>query len=70
MEERIEKLENGLAAIALELRIIRGTCVTKSDITELKSALYEAKTTIILWVVMVAVFAQILPGLLMRLGLL
>lgn len=64
MEKRIEKLEDGFAAIALELGIIRGTCATKSDIAELKSTLYEAKTTIILWVVIVVVLAQILPGLL------
>lgn len=70
MKERIEKLENCLAAIALELRIIRSTCVTKSDIAELKSALNEAKTTIILWVVMAVVFAQLLPSLLKQFGLL
>ena len=69
MERRIEKLERGLAAIALDLGIIKATCATKSDLAELKATVSEAKTTIIVWVVAVVVLARILPALLKQFGL-
>ena len=69
MEKRIEKLERSLAAIALDLGIIKATCATKSDLAELKATVSEAKTTIIVWVVAVVVLAQILPALLKQFGL-
>jgi len=70
MEKRIEKLEHGFAAIALELGIITATCATKSDLVELKSIIYEAKTTITLWAVAAVVLAQILPRLFDQCGFL
>ena len=69
MEKRIEKLERSLAAIALDLGLIKATCATKSDFAELKATVSEAKTTIIVWVVAVVVLAQILPALLKQFGL-
>lgn len=69
MEKRIEKLEIELAAIKLDLGIIKANGATKSDIAELKATMSEAKTTIILWVVTAVVLAQILPGLLGSLDL-
>ena len=69
MEKRIEKLERSLAAIALDLGIIKATCATKSDFAELKATVSEAKTTIIVWVVAVVVLAQMLPALLKQFGL-
>ena len=69
MEKRIEKLERSLAAIELDLGILKATCATKSDLAELKATVSEAKTTIILWVVTAVVLAQILPGLLKKFGL-
>lgn len=62
MEKRIEKLESRLAAIELDLGILKATCATKADLA-------EAKTSIILWVVSAVVLAQILPGLLKQFGL-
>nr|WP_315213915.1 hypothetical protein [uncultured Duganella sp.] len=62
MEKRIEKLETELAAIKLDLGILKATSATKSDLA-------EAKTTIILWVVTAIILAQILPGLLKKFGL-
>ena len=62
MEKRIEKLETELAAIKLDLGIIKATCATKSDLAEVKSS-------IILWVVTAVVLAQLLPGLLRKFGL-
>lgn len=69
MEKRIEKLETELAAIKLDIGIIKATGASKSDIAELRATVSEAKTTIILWVVTAIVLAQILPGLLKKFGL-
>lgn len=69
MEKRIEKLEIELAAIKLDLGIIKANGATKSDIAELKATMSEAKTTIILWVVTAVLLARILPGLLGKFGL-
>ena len=69
MERRIEKLERSLAAIALDLGIIKATCATKSDFAELKATVSEAKTTIIVRVVAVVVLAKILSALLKQFGL-
>ena len=62
MEAGVEKLEDRLAAIELDLGILKATSATKSDLA-------EAKTTIILWVVSAVILAQILPGLLKKFGL-
>jgi hypothetical protein len=69
MEKRIEKLENRLAAIELDPGILKATCATKSDLGELKAAVSEVKSSIILWVVIAVILAQILPGLLKKFGL-
>lgn len=69
MEKRIGKLEGRLAAIELDLGILKATCATKSDLAELKATVSEAKTTIILWVVSAVILAQMLPGLLKKFGL-
>ena len=69
MEKRIEKLESSLAAIELDLGILKATCATKSDLAELKAAVSEVKSSIILWVVTAVILAQILPGLLKKFGL-
>lgn len=63
VEKRIEKLEVKLAAIELDLGIIKATGMTNSDLA-------EAKTTIILWAITAVILAQILPGLLRKFGLL
>lgn len=70
MEKRIEKLEIEIAAIKLDVEIIKATCATKSDLAELKASLAEVKTTIVLWVFTTVVLGQILPGLLKKFGLL
>ena len=62
MEASVGKLEDRLAAIELDLGILKATSATKSDLA-------EAKTTIILWVVSAVILAQILPGLLKKFGL-
>lgn len=69
MEKRVEKLEAELAAIKLDIGIIKANGATKSDIAELRATVSEAKTTIILWVATAVILAQILPGLLKNFGL-
>lgn len=69
MEKRVEKLEGELASIKLDIGIIKANGATKSDIAETKAAVSEAKSTIILWVVTAVVLAQVLPGLLKKIGL-
>ena len=68
MEERIEKLESDLAAMKIDLGILKANSATKSDIAEVKAetktAISEAKTSIILWVVGAVILGQILPAIL------
>lgn len=62
MEHRIEKLESELTAIMIALGILKANSVTKTDLAEAKSA-------IIMWTVGAIFLAQVLPGLLSKLGL-
>ena len=69
MEKRIEKVEAELAAIKLDVGIIKATCATKSDVAELRATMSAVKIGIILWIVITVVLPQILPGLLKKFGL-
>lgn len=69
MEKRIEKLEADLAAIKLDVGIIKANGATKSDIAETKATISEAKTAIILWVAGAVFLAQVIPGLLKKFGI-
>lgn len=69
MEKRIEKLEADMAALRLDVGIIKANGATKSDIAEAKAAVSEAKSTIIMWVVTAIFLAQILPPLLKKFGI-
>lgn len=62
MEHRIEKLESELTAIMIALGILKANSATKTDLAEAKSA-------IIMWTVGAIFLAQVLPGLLSKLGL-
>ena len=64
MEKRIEKLESDMAAIKLDLGILKANSATKSDIAETKAMISEAKSSIIIWVTAAIFLAQLLPALL------
>ncbi|MPQ57583.1 hypothetical protein [Duganella sp. FT27W] len=84
MEHRVTKLESEMEAIKLDLGILKATVATKADLAEVKAetkaavaevkadtkaAIAEAKNAIIVWVVGSVFLAQLLPGLLRKLGL-
>ncbi len=62
MEHRIEKLESELTAIMIDLGILKANSATKTDLAEAKSAIF-------MWTVGAIFLAQVLPGLLSKLGL-
>jgi len=75
MEARVTKLEADLTAIKIDLAVIKANgaaksdiaelrAVTKVDIAELKTAIADAKSAIVMWVVSVIVLAQVLPSIL------
>ncbi len=64
MEKRIEKLESDVAAIKLDLGILKANGATKSDIAETKAMISEAKSSIIIWVTAAIFLSQLLPALL------
>jgi len=75
MNARVSKLESEFTAIKIDLAVIKANgaaksdiaelrAVTKIDIAELKTAIADAKSTIVMWVVSVIVLAQMLPAIL------
>lgn len=79
MLKRIEKLEADVAAIKIDVAVIKASAATKADIAELKGAIGElrasakgdvadAKTAIIIWVVSAIFIAQLLPSLIKMLS--
>ena len=84
MEQRVTKLESEMETIKLDLGILKATVATKADLADLKAntsaaiaevkadtktAIAEAKNAIIAWVVGAVFLAQLLPGVLRKLGL-
>ena len=73
MEARLSKLETDVAAVKIDVTVIKANGATKSDVAELKGMFAElrastkadsadAKTAIILWVVGAIFIAQLLPS--------
>ena len=61
MEARVAKLEAEITTIKIDVAVIKQTCATKSDLAELKAAMAEGHTKIIVWVVSAVFIAQLLP---------
>lgn len=64
IESRLERIENDIAAMKLDIAILKATSATKTDIAELKAAIAESKSSTIMWVVTAVFVAQLLPALL------
>ncbi len=80
MEPRVAKLEalaektnDRLVAIERDVAIIKSNYATKEDVAalrgEMKTAVAEAKNSIIMWVVSAILLAQLLPSILKKLGM-
>jgi len=59
--ERVAKLESDLAAVKIDVAVIKANGASKSDIAEVRSAISEAKSSIVMWVVGAIFLAQLLP---------
>lgn len=80
MEQRVAKLEalaektnDRLVAIERDVAIIKSNYATKEDVAalrgDMKTAVAEAKNSIIMWVVSAILLAQLLPSILKKLGM-
>jgi hypothetical protein len=67
MEARNEKMEQDVAAMKIDLAVIKATCATRTDLAELassvKSTIAETRSALVLWIVSVVFLGQLLPGL-------
>ena len=61
MEACVAKLEADIPTIKIDVAVLKQTCATKSDLAELKAAIAEGPTKIIIWVVSAVFIAQLLP---------
>jgi len=63
-EARIQRLEEDVASIKIDIAFLKANSATKADIAELKALIAETKSSIIMWMVTVIVLGQLLPSLL------
>lgn len=64
MEARLARLESDLAAMKIDIAVIKATGATKSDLAGLRTEIAQTKSSIIMWVVSAIFIAQLLPALL------
>ncbi|MYN25466.1 hypothetical protein [Duganella levis] len=63
-EARIERLEDDVVSIKVDIAFLKANSATKADIAELKALIAESKSSIIMWVMSAIILGQLLPSLL------
>lgn len=63
-EARIERLEDDVVSIKVDIAFLKTNSATKADIAELKALIAESKSSIIMWVMSAIILGQLLPSLL------
>lgn len=61
LDGRMERFETDLSDLHIEVRVIKATGATKDDVAECKTAIAEAKASIITWVAAAVFVAQLIP---------
>ena len=63
-EARIERLEDDVVSIKVDIAFLKANSATKADIAELKALIAESKSSLIMWVMSAIILGQLLPSLL------
>lgn len=63
-EARIERLEDDVVSIKVDIAFLKANSATKADIAELQALIAESKSSIIMWVMSAIILGQLLPSLL------
>jgi hypothetical protein len=63
-EASIQRLEDDVASIKVDIAFLKANSATKADIAELKALIAETKSSIIMWVMSAIILGQLLPSLL------
>lgn len=63
-EARIQRLEDDVASIKVDIAFLKANSASKADIAELKALIAETKSSIIMWVMSAIIVGQLLPSLL------
>lgn len=63
VEQLTQKMGDRLTAVERDIAVIRSNYATTKDVSDTKTAIAEAKSSIIMWVVAAIFLAQLLPPL-------
>jgi hypothetical protein len=62
MDIRVQKVENDLASLNIDMAVVKSNYATRTDIV-------EAKNSIVMWVVTAVILVQLFPLLLRKFGM-